>query len=353
VKSKRPIALDFFCGAGGLSLGFQQAGFDVVAAFDSDPIHVEAHAKNFPKSFSCCADVRTLTGKTVRKLAGLQKVDIVIGGPPCQGFSMIGKRKMDDPRNSLLEEYCRLIGELSPSYFIIENVAGLMYGGARQILAHCLRKLRNDGFKWVTPIKILDAADYGIPQRRKRVIVLGYKRGEPKPEYPAPTRKIVTVKQAIGDLEVIGNDQTLFKSDVFSGRLGRASRYARQLRIGSQELTGCLRAVHTKEVVRRFKATRPGQVEPISHFPRLHELAVSPTLRAGTPRQYGGFTAARPIHPKQHRCITVREAARLHSFPDQFTFHPTQWHGFRQVGNAVPPALAKIVAHQLIRLIKD
>jgi len=166
-----------------------------------------------------------------------------------------------------------------------------------------LRKLRNDGFKWVTPIKILDAADYGIPQRRKRVIVLGYNVANQNPSILHPQEKIVTVKQAIGDLEVIGNDQTLFKSDVFSGRLGRASRYARQLRIGSQELTGCLRAVHTKESSTAFQATRPGQVEPISHFPRLHELAVSPTLRAGTPRQYGGFTAARPIHPKQHRCI--------------------------------------------------
>jgi DNA (cytosine-5)-methyltransferase 1 len=352
VEKIRPIAIDFFCGAGGLSLGFKRGGFKIAAAFDSDPIHVKTHAINFPESTSICADVSALCGKQVRALASLSadlEIDVIIGGPPCQGFSMIGKRNMEDPRNLLLLQFCRLIVELSPKYFVIENVSGLKYGAARKILAKALRYLKKAGYCWVSPIQIVNASDFGVPQRRKRVFILGYRRGLLKPTYPNPTMNRTTVKEAIGDLRGIGRTKALFSSDLYFGKLGAPSRYARKLRLGSRngKLTGCLRAVHTPIVVRRFKVTKPGEQERISRFVRLNSNSVAPTLRAGTAKEYGGFTAARPIHPTQHRCITVREAARLHSFPDRFVFNPTQWHGFRQVGNSVPPELAKHVAKKI------
>lgn len=355
-NSQKPIALDLFCGAGGLSLGFKEAGFKILGAFDFDPIHVETHTKNFPCSTSFIADIRTLTGSKVRRKVGLPEiatVDVVIGGPPCQGFSMIGKRNMNDARNRLLGEFARLIRELSPRYFVMENVAGLMCGEARDLLASCLRDFKAAGYRWVTPIKILDAANFGVPQRRKRVVVIGYRREQKKPQYPAQMTKTVTVKQAIGDLNILGKKRTLLRSDIYFGSLGRPSRYARLLRNNTSELTGCLRTAHSTDVLRRFRATRPGKAEPISHFIRLDERKVAPTLRAGTSKQYGSFTAARPIHPTQPRCITVREAARLQTFPDWFQFHPTQWHGFRQVGNAVPPKLARAVAKSIWRTIHE
>jgi len=117
-------------------------------------------------------------------------------------------------------------------------------------------------------------------------------------------------------------------------------------------LTGCQRCDHNPDIVRRFQATNPGTLEPISRFQRLHLDRLAPTLRAGTGKDKGSFTAARPIHPTQARCITVREAARLHSFPDWFQFHPTQWHGFRQVGNSVPPNLANAVAARVAHALR-
>ena len=268
---------------------------------------------------------------------------------------MIGKRNMEDPRNLLLLQFCRLIVELSPKYFVLENVAGLKYGDARKILATALRYLRNAGYCWVSPIQILDAADFGIPQRRKRVFVLGYRRGLSKPSYPVMTKNRTTVREAINDLRKIGRLKSLFRSDSLSGNLGAASDYVLKLRRHNDNLTltGCLRATHSPSVIRRFRSTKPGEQERISRFVRLKLDAVAPTLRAGTAREYGGFTAARPIHPTQPRCITVREAARLHSFPDWFAFHPTQWHGFRQVGNSVPPEIARRVAKRIGILLKS
>jgi DNA (cytosine-5)-methyltransferase 1 len=359
VDLRQLIAIDVFSGVGGLSLGLHRAGFKVVGGFDVDPINVQTYAKNFPESAAICADVAKLTGGEARRLVGLgtdDEIDLVCGGPPCQGFSLIGKRRTDDPRNQLILEFARLIAELQPRYFVIENVAGLMAGQARSFLAQALTVLRRKGYKWVTPIRILDAKDYGVPQTRKRVIVMGYRSGEAPPSYPARTRGNVTVRQAIQDLYSLGRRKSLLRTDKFHGRLGSPSSYSRKLRVGqrvSVVLTGCQLCSHDSKVVARFRATSPGTSEPVSRFYRLHLGRLAPTLRAGTGKEKGSFTAARPIHPTQPRCITVREAARLHSFPDMFEFHGTQWHGFRQVGNSVPPLMALALATEIRRAIHD
>jgi DNA (cytosine-5)-methyltransferase 1 len=163
------------------------------------------------------------------------------------------------------------------------------------------------------------------------------------------------VRQAIRDLYGIGRRKSLLRTDGFDGKLGTATAYSRRLRRSRSRsllLTGCQLCRHDPTVVRRFKDTNPGTSESISRFHRLHLDRPAPTLRAGTGKDKGSFTAARPIHPTQPRCITVREAARLHSFPDHFHFHPTQWHGFRQVGNSVPPSLARAVAERVIGALR-
>jgi DNA (cytosine-5)-methyltransferase 1 len=363
----RPIGIDLFCGAGGMSLGFEQAGFDVVAAVDHDPVHVATYALNFPACATLQADLSCISGQELRDRTGLsdRRIDVVFGGPPCGGFSMIGRRRTDDPRNDLLLHFARLVDELRPSSFVVENVEGLLKGPARFVLDTFVSRVDRAGYSVVTPIVSLDASDFGVPQGRRRVFVVGaearswtfsYPRVTPRPNGAA---RQTTVWDAIGDLPNVDERDELFASDTYYGELGKArSRYARILRgeVADPEdrslrqreprdgLSGCLRTAHKAATVRRFAATKPGSYEPTSRFYRLPLDGLCPTLRAGSERDRGSFTAPRPIHPLQPRCITVREGARLQSFPDWMDFHPTKWHGFRQVGNAVPPLLARAVA---------
>jgi DNA (cytosine-5)-methyltransferase 1 len=165
-------------------------------------------------------------------------------------------------------------------------------------------------------------------------------------------RKRPTVRDAIGDLMAIDKHASESASDRYSGQLGKAGVYAARLRARRERqretvLTGCLRTTHSEDVVERFNRTLPGDQEPVSRFFRLSWEGISPTLRAGTGPEHGSHTAPRPIHPELPRCITVREAARLHSFPDWFVFHGTRWHGFRQIGNSIPPLLARAVADKI------
>lgn len=371
MKKKRPIAIDLFCGAGGMSLGFEQAGFDVAVALDDDPIHLDTYSANFPRCNTIRADISKIKGKDILSKAKLGKRDIhvLFGGPPCQGFSIIGKRRLDDPRNGLIFHFSRLIRELKPLYFVVENVEGLLLGKTSDILRSFIRRVKRAGYSVVEPIGCLDASNFGVPQRRRRLFILGYQKGLSAPELPAPSSinngdgkmSDPCVWDAICDLPNIDDFEELLTSNVYYGPLGLPSDYASILRGDKRDredrsqirklicngLTGCLRTAHSLETIRRFRKTRPGNFEPISRFYRLAKEGLATTLRAGTGRSHGSFTAPRPIHPLYPRCITTREAARLHSFPDWFCFHPTKWHGFRQVGNSVPPLLARSVARSI------
>ena len=224
------------------------------------------------------------------------------------------------------------------------------------MLARALWLLRAGGYRVVTPVRTVDAKDFGVPQTRKRVVVLGYRTDQLPPSYPRKSTRKVTVRDALEDLYEIGRRKGHLSNDQFRGRFVGRNPYSRSLRKGLKTghiLTGCQRCCHDPRVVKRFQSTDPGTAEPISRFFRLHPNRPAPTLRAGTGKDKGSFTAARPIHPSQPRCITVREAARLHSFPDWFQFHATQWHGFRQVGNSVPPMMAAAIGRQLMRTLRD
>ncbi len=363
-KGGRPLAIDLFCGVGGMSLGFEQAGFRVLAAVDVDPIHVETYQKNFPDTVAHTADLRTLTGQRLRELASLEdgELDVLFGGPPCGGFSVMGKRCEDDIRNGLLAQFARLVDELQPKYAVLENVEGLLSSHGEKALTGFLSAVAGAGYCSVDPVYILDASSYGVPQRRRRVFIVVYRDGLRAPVPPLPKgmngTRGPTVWDAIGDLACVKPGQTRYSSDWYFGSLGKPSTYAAILRgeqadkqdrsnrpvVRQQGICGFLRTRHDDETIERFSATRPGESEKVSRFHRLAKDGISPTLRAGTDRDHGSFMAPRPIHPTQPRCITVREGARLHSFPDWFHFHPTRWHGFRQVGNAVPPMLARAAA---------
>lgn len=376
-QSSRPKVVDIFCGAGGMSLGFEQAGFDIVVAVDHDSIHSQTHQQNFPACQTLTRDISELTGAEICEAADIngEDVDVVIGGPPCQGFSIGGKRRKDDPRNLLIFEFARILEELQPQYWVMENVEGLLNGASRIIMVSFLDRLKKSGYAIAEPIQTLDSRNYGVPQRRKRVFILGYKPTLTALSYPEPgpdthIKTVIscpTVWEAISDLCPLDNHPELFFEDIYRGELGIGSEYSKILRgtiddhdnhsisrnSNSNALTGCRRSLHTKETIRRFSETKPGTYEPISRLYRLKKEGVSNVLRAGTGKTHGSYTAPRPIHPVTPRCITVREAARLQSFPDWFQFDSTIWHGFRQVGNSVPPFLARTVGASVMKAVDE
>jgi DNA (cytosine-5)-methyltransferase 1 len=362
----RPIGIDLFAGAGGLSLGFEQAGFDIAAAVEIDPIHCATHEFNFPDCAILCRDATKLSGSEIRERAkvGNRDVDVVFGGAPCQGFSMIGRRVFDDPRNSLVRHYVRIVREIAPKYFVFENVKGLTLGRHREFLDELVKQLSED-YDVQLPYRVLNAADYGVPQDRRRLFLMGARKGLRLPAYPAQTKR-VTVAEAIADIPDAEQFGELIYGDSVPTDFRTPSAYARTLReIASKPthfgykrrydpnlLTSSMRADHSALSRRRFAATEQGQTEPISRFHKLDPHGVCNTLRAGTNTDRGAFTSPRPIHYLYARCITVREAARLHSYPDWFRFHVTKWHGFRQIGNSVPPLLARAVAGEIVKAMR-
>ena len=373
----RPIGVDLFAGAGGLSLGFEQAGFDVLAAVEIDPIHAAAHSYNFPQCTTIAKSVATLTGGEIRKLAkiGKRKVDVVFGGAPCQGFSLIGQRALDDPRNRLVNDFVRIVHELDANYFVFENVKGITIGKHRQFLDELIAAFEAVGYRVKLPWKVLNAGNFGAPQSRERLILMGCKRKLRLPEYPSPIYRIAgtnaaesklpagpSCKDALGDIPDAELFEALRNSDSVKAIYGKPSDYASRLRATGAKanelghprkwnralLTSSARTEHTSISRKRFSKTDEGDVEPISRFFKLPSDGVSNTLRAGTDSARGAFTSPRPVHYAYPRCVTVREMARLHGFPDWFRFHVTKWHGARQIGNAVPPPLAFAVAKQIV-----
>lgn len=377
----RPLGIDLFAGAGGLSLGFEQAGFDVVAAVEIDPVHCAVHKFNFPNCAVIARSVVGLTAAEIRSSAkiGLRNVDVVFGGAPCQGFSMIGQRILDDPRNHLVKEFVRIVKELRASYFVFENVKGLTVGKHRRFLEELIDLFDEAGYDVRLPWKVLDAADFGVPQHRERLILFGARKGLPLPEYPAATTRPAdraaprdlpqgpTAHDALQDLPDAEAFAELLTTDEVRTRAAwkASSAYAATLRgldNGGRDfshprrwdpalLTSSARTHHTAISRRRFAETKPGTVEPISRFYRLAADGLSNTLRAGTDAARGAFTSPRPIHYALARCVTVREMARLHGFPDWFRFNETKWHGARQIGNSVPPPLARAVAEMVMQAL--
>ena len=277
---------------------------------------------------------------------------------------MIGKRALDDPRNQLVFHYVRLVKELKPKYCVFENVKGLTLGAHSKFLQELIDALSEAGYEILLPYKVLNAADFGVPQQRHRLFLIGTRRGQKAPVYPEPTIR-VTVADAISDLPDADTFAELKETDEVATKWRTKSEYARRLRgleddpenfgylrkFNPNFLTSSLRTEHTEISKSRFVATEPGTTEPVSRFHKLKLGGLCNTLRAGTDSARGAFTSARPIHPIFPRVITVREAARLHSYPDWFRFHVTKWHGFRQIGNSVPPHLGRAVGREILKAL--
>lgn len=377
--ARRPIAVDLYSGAGGLSLGMEQAGFTLAACAEFDPIHAVTHRFNFPTTPVVARDLGTgsvrAVADSIRSLVVPDlDIDAVVGGPPCQGFSVGGVRNDHDERNNQLMRFVDLVVELRPKVFCLENVAGLLEPRFESLRKEALRRLTIDGGYNVAGFgALVNAADFGVPQTRRRVLVMGSRVGE-VPKLRPPARSKVTVRDALEGLPSLARYGCLLTSDeveLDEADLARLravrSAYAKRLvgldidpndrgwpRVYSSGLlTNSLRTVHARKTVQRFGRTPQGGVERVSRLFRLDPMSQARTLRAGTGSDRGSHTSPRPIHPEKNRVITVREAARLHGYPDWFRFHATNWHGHRQVGNSVPPPLAAAAGRALLEALGE
>ncbi|ESZ31224.1 DNA-cytosine methyltransferase [Mesorhizobium sp. L2C067A000] len=336
--------VDLFCGCSGLGLGAREAGFAVPLSVDIDPVLTSSHSLNFAGGKLLLSNLQSMSGGELIEAAGGQPIDGIVGGPPCQGFSSIGRLDPEDPRRELLSAFFRIVMEARPRFFVMENVRGLLFPKNRPLLDACLERVSSH-YDVVGPL-IIDAANHGAATRRIRIFVIGYDKGSVDPinadviinSHLPPS----TVKDAISDLAyatsaglVDGFDQWAY------GESDGISEYAAQMRGEGDRTTSHRKIGHDPKISARFANVAQGATDPVGRYPRLAWLGQAPTIRAGTGPDKGSYQAVRPLHPAEPRVITVREAARLQGFPDWFKFHPTAWHSFRMIGNSVSPFVSR------------
>lgn len=336
--------IDLFSGAGGLSYGFECAGFNILLGIDNDQKALETFENNHKGAKSICGDITEITfNKHIKPLIGDKTIDVIIGGPPCQGMSLSGPRRFNDPRNKLYLSFIRLVKEIQPKAFVIENVPGLvgLFGG--QIKDSIIEKFTELGY--LIQYKILCAADYGVPQNRKRVVFVGTKVGNFS--YPEPCDTVVTCEMALSDLpplvDTLGEEEMPYICDPLND-------YQKLMRKNSNVIHNHIAANHSekvktiismvpaggnyKDLPEEYRKTRNFHVA----WTRFPDNKPAPTIDTGHRHHF---------HYKYNRVPTVRECARIQSFPDDFIFLGNKTQQFRQVGNAVPPLMAQRIAEKV------
>lgn len=336
--NKKPTFIDLFSGAGGLLRGFMDSGFEPLFSVEFWKPAVETHILNYPSVPLKNADIRTITNDEIACFRG--KVDVIVGGPPCQGFSTIGKRLVKDPRNELVFEFIRFVNVIRPKLFLMENVRGLLSSGKGIIKESIENEFKSIGYKITS--RVLCAADYGVPQKRYRLFFLGVRDDiDIEPTLPTPTHtasNYSVVNDAIMDL------------------VGKENEFPNHVPLK-----------HNATVTERIKCIAEGcgipkeglpdsvalgsrsdfaehKIKNFSHvFKRLHRFLPATTMVPG----HNAF----PLHPTENRSLTVREAARIQTFPDDVVFCGSRQNQCIQVGNAVPVMLASIIANHMKNLL--
>lgn len=349
-------AIDLFCGAGGLSKGFLDAGVDIILGIDNDTAALETFEKNHGSAIGLSSDLsKQESFDEIQKIAEAtgRSIDLIIGGPPCQGFSLTGPRNFDDPRNQLYLAVFKMVAQYKPKGFLIENVPGMatLYNG--QIKEEILRRFRDMGYN--VECKILTAADYGVPQMRKRLVFMGVRSDIGKPSFPKPmidSEHYVTCREAIDDLpprtDELGREKDFYDKPP-------RTEYQKLMRSNSEALWNHVATNH-KQFVKDTIALVPeggnwrdlpkgvGESRKFHEaWTRYHGDRPSKTIDTGHRNHF---------HYEYNRVPTIRENARLQSFPDSFIFYGNRTQQNRQVGNAVPPLLGKALAEEMIKIIE-
>lgn len=357
----KPIIIDVFCGAGGLSYGFQQEGYKVIAGVDNNKYAQITYISNFPEAKFYSEDIRNINPKTVMSALELKpgELDCLIGGPPCQGFSVKGTRGLDDPRNLLFENFMNFVYILKPRVVLIENVPPILTLGDELFQDRIFYRFRRYGYKM--NCGTLMAADYGVPQRRKRAFFIA-SFNHKEPTFPSPTHTMkhegknnmllqeVKVIEAIGDLPSLKMGQRIeqYTKEPFAD-------YQKLMRKDQTRLYNHESKIENEINVRRMRSLKQGQsmknllphLQAKSGFSQAYGRLSNNRLACTITANMHNLGSGRYIHPTQNRAITVREAARLQSFDDKFIFYGSMYSQCRQVGNAVPPLLAKAIAQDI------
>ncbi|MCE3297070.1 MAG: dcm [Crocinitomicaceae bacterium] len=337
--------VDLFAGVGGLSFGFAMANFETVFAIEHDESIASTYKLNHPNTDVFSTDIQTLNIDDLAKK--YKNVDVVIGGPPCQGFSQKGKRlSLDDERNYLFKYFIEFVKAFEPKYFLLENVPNITTTSNGFFKNEIICAFNDLGYE--VDVDILTASNFGVPQNRKRAFFLG-KRGTEKLLLPKTNNKKTSIADAIYDLPKINSGEG---KEVYNYPLGPLSDYQKLMRKGSKGIYNHQATKHSELALKKLSMIPKGKGKEVlpeeyrtksiysGTWSRLKEDEFAPTIttRFDTPSS-GMFT-----HPILDRCITVREGARLQSFPDRFIFYGTKSSQLKQVGNAVPPLLAYSIA---------
>ncbi len=327
--------IDLFSGAGGLSLGFANKGFNNIFSIDIEPTFCKTYKKNFPAHKLIQKDITSLKNEEILDLINNQDVDVVIGGPPCQGFSMagnVGRKFIDDPRNHLFKEFARCISVIRPKVFLMENVARLNTHNNGKTKEEILKTFNSLGYQ--TECRVLNAADYGVPQIRSRIIFIGTRLKNsaicfPKKKYD--TKQYITIREAIEDLPPL--------------KSGEVSAIPNHIAMK-----------HSEQMLKKMSFVQDGGTKEDIPLP-LRPLK-------GDARKYIRYNSAKPsvcvtgdmrkiFHYNQNRALTVRELARIQTYPDNFIFEGASIAQQQQVGNSVPPLFAEELAESIREMLQN
>jgi DNA (cytosine-5)-methyltransferase 1 len=360
----KPTAIDLFCGAGGLSEGLRQAGFAIVAGNDIDAFAGATFAATHREAKFISGSIRDLSADDFLRATGLQKgeLDCLAGGPPCQGYSVYNhQRGMHDERSHLFREYLRIVEGLLPKWLVMENVTGIMSAGEGEAFQAVLAGIKSLGYS--VEARILRAEEYGIPQERRRVVFIGNRLGLPV-VWPSKThgeglRPFTTIADALSDLPRLENGED---RGVLAYRVKPQSDYQAELRHGSKEVHNHSAPRLGKMNIDRMQFIPQGgswrdipfdllpagmkrakRSDHTKRYGRMRWEGLSCTVLTKCDIHWGAY-----IHPEQDRSITVREAARIQSFPDWFHFEGPRTEQFVQVGNAVPPMLGRKIGEAIL-----
>lgn len=355
-------AIDLFCGSGGFSLGLKNAGFNVLVGIDKFNGPIETYKQNFGESKGLQLDLGIIKPKELKfnienkvKMK-IENLDLIVGGPPCQGFSLASRRKdrgsLEDIRNDLSLKYFEFVKELKPKYFIFENVSGLLSaldGKWFQKIAEKIGEMKKYDFEF----EIKDSADYGIPQHRKRLIIIGRREDQCKSNKISKSNKKISVQEAISDL---ATDKVNSKEDIIHYETEPSNEYQKLMRKNSVIVKNHFLRKHSNEVREFFKDVKEGtsgRFKKRTHY-KLNRKDFSPTI-TGQPYDF--------IHYELPRVPTLRELSRLQSYPDDFEFKGTRTTGGhrrgldvvqeQQIGNSVPPIMAEKVGFSIYSVLKE
>jgi DNA (cytosine-5)-methyltransferase 1 len=349
--------IDIFSGAGGMSIGAEMAGISVSVAVENNAYAAQTFAYNHPNAKIIVDDITNVSTENLNK----KPVFVLFGGPPCQGFSLSNTktRTSENPNNSLFEQYLRFVRELSPQWLVFENVEGFNNFQKGLVVKELEKRLSDLGY--TTTKKILWASDYGVPQNRNRFFLVANRLGL-NYEFPGRLNRLnrkVTVQEAICDLPVLSNGDSFFELPY---KTDYQNDYTKLMRAGSDAALQNFVSRNKDYVIERYKHVKQGEnwrsipADLMGNYSKIDNThsGIYKRLDPNTPSVViANYRKNMLIHPFEDRGLSVREAARLQSFPDTFVFKGSLMHIQQQIGNAVPPLLAKAVFDSIILTMND